>query len=305
MATTASTKVSHTPGPIIVGADSSLWRVTAVEDDDDNVVELASRWVVVATGENAEAKVPELKGRGGFKGGLVHSSEYRSGKEYEGKKVVVVGCGNSGMELCLDLVDHGALPSLSVRSGMHILPRELLGASTFVLAMKLLKLFPVKVVDKILLILAWVVIGDTGKYGIKRPKIGPMELKNTTGKSPVLDVGSLSLIKKGKIKIVPEVESLSNNGAKFVDGRLMEFDSVIFATGYRSNVPLWLKGCDFFSENGKPKAPYPDSWKGENGLYCVGFAGRGLLGASSDAVKVALDVAEKWKSLTFQNPSWS
>lgn len=93
--------------------------MTAVEDDD-NVVEFVSRWVVVATGENAEAKVPELKGRGGFKGGLVHSSEYRSGKEYEGKKVVVVGCGNSGMEMCLDLVEHGALPFLSVRSGVSL-----------------------------------------------------------------------------------------------------------------------------------------------------------------------------------------
>jgi len=82
-----------------------------------------------------------------------------------------------------------------------VLPRELVGTSTFGLAMKLLKWFPVRVVDKILVVLAKITIGDTEKYGISRPKTGPLELKNNTGRSPVLDVGALSLIKKGKIKV--------------------------------------------------------------------------------------------------------
>lgn len=84
----------------------------------DTVVEFVSAWVVVATGENAEIVVPEVKGREGFKGGLMHSSEYKSGREYKGKKVLVVGCGNSGMEMCLDLCEHGALPFMSVRGGV-------------------------------------------------------------------------------------------------------------------------------------------------------------------------------------------
>lgn len=82
------------------------------------VVEFMSRWLVVATGENAEPVMPEMKGREMFHGSVLHSSEYKNGMEYKDKKVLVVGCGNSGMEMCLDLCEHGAIPFLSVRTGV-------------------------------------------------------------------------------------------------------------------------------------------------------------------------------------------
>ena len=81
-------------------------------------VEYLCRWLVVATGENAEPHEPEFEGRGEFVGPVFHSSEYRSGKEFEGKKVLVVGCGNSGMEVALDLCDHKAMASLVVRDSV-------------------------------------------------------------------------------------------------------------------------------------------------------------------------------------------
>lgn len=84
---------------------------------------------------------------------------------------------------------------------MHVLPREILGISTFGLAMALLRWLPLKVVDKCLLIVAHFIFGDTDRLGLKRPKIGPIELKNLTGKTPVLDVGSMSQIKLGNIKV--------------------------------------------------------------------------------------------------------
>nr|XP_029122962.1 indole-3-pyruvate monooxygenase YUCCA8 [Elaeis guineensis] len=275
----------------------SLWRVTTPEELLE-VVEYVSPWLVVATGENAEPVVPKLKGREEFKGSMLHSSEYKSGKEYKGKRVLVVGCGNSGMDLCLDLCEHGAMPFMSVRSAVHVLPREMFGTSTFGLAMKLLKWLPLRMVDRFLLTVARMVIGNTEKYGLKRPELGPLELKNITGKTPVLDVGALTLIRNGRIQIVLEVESLTSNGAKFVDGREMGYDSVVFATGYRSNVTTWLQDSDFISEGGKPKTPFPRGWKGKNGLYCVGFTGRGLPGASADAIKIALDIAESWKKIS-------
>lgn len=212
---------------------SSVSSETLTEPREPEVVEFLSPWLVVATGENAEPVVPEMKGAEGFEGSLLHSSEYKSGVEYEGKSVLVVGCGNSGMEICVDLCEHGAMPFMSVRSGVrsttfvtflyplsslisvislvmhpngnkqvHVLPREMLGTSTFGVAMRLLKWLPTRVVDRFLLIMAKMIIGDTEKYGLKRPKMGPLELKNKTGKTPVLDVGALSLIKAGKIKVV-------------------------------------------------------------------------------------------------------
>jgi hypothetical protein len=75
------------------------------------------------------------------------------------------------------------------------------GLSTFGIAMALLRLFSVPAVDRILLAAARLALGDTGKLGLRRPKTGPMELKNLTGRTPVLDVGTLGHIKTGKIKV--------------------------------------------------------------------------------------------------------
>lgn len=85
---------------------------------------------------------------------------------------------------------------------VHVLPREMFGFSTFGIAMALLKWLPLKLVDKVLLLLATIILGNTDQLGLRRPKTGPIELKNATGKTPVLDVGALSQIKSGKIKVL-------------------------------------------------------------------------------------------------------
>lgn len=74
--------------------------------------------------------------------------------------------------------------------------------STFGVAMALLKWLPLRLVDKFLLAMAHLILGDTDKLGLRRPKTGPIELKNLTGKTPVLDVGCLSQIKSGNIKVI-------------------------------------------------------------------------------------------------------
>lgn len=74
----------------------------------------------MATGENAECVVPEFDGLSDFGGKVVHACEYKSGESFRGKKVLVVGCGNSGMELSLDLCNHNALPSMVVRSSVSV-----------------------------------------------------------------------------------------------------------------------------------------------------------------------------------------
>lgn len=84
---------------------------------------------------------------------------------------------------------------------MHVLPQEMIGRSTFGLSMSLLKWFPVPLVDKFLLLMSWFSVGDTSRLGLHRPDIGPLELKNLSGKTPVIDVGTLAKIKIGHIKV--------------------------------------------------------------------------------------------------------
>ena len=97
---------------------SGLWRVHTSSSGKavQCVREFRARWLVVATGENAEAVVPAFKGMKDYGGKVFHSSRYRNGAQYEGKNVLVVGCGNSGMEIALDLANFGGKPSLVVRS---------------------------------------------------------------------------------------------------------------------------------------------------------------------------------------------
>ncbi|KAL6002159.1 trkA [Asimina triloba] len=271
-----------------------LWRVRSLSTGGTEF-EYICRWLVVATGENAECVVPEIQGLTDFGGSVMHVCDYRSGEIFKDKKVLVVGCGNSGMEVSLDLCNHNALPSMVVRGSVHVLPREVAGKSTFELAMILMKWLPLWLIDKLLLVLAWLVLGSTEKYGLTRPSKGPLELKNTQGKTPVLDIGALSMIKSGKIKVVPGIKKFSPRRVELVNGELLDVDSVILATGYRSNVPSWLQENDFFSRNGFPKQAFPNGWKGNAGLYAVGFTRRGLSGASVDAVRIAEDISGVWK----------
>lgn len=127
------------------------------------------------------------------------------------------------------------------RSQAHVLPREVLGKSVYELAVVMMKWLPLWLVDKILLVLAWFVLGSTEKYGLRRPSVGPLQLKNTQGRTPVLDVGALAKVKSGDIKVVPGIKRFSAGKVELVDGQVLDIDSVILATGYRSNVPQWLQ----------------------------------------------------------------
>ncbi|KAK4482511.1 hypothetical protein RD792_009670 [Penstemon davidsonii] len=276
-----------------------LWRVKTVSKDN-STTEYICRWLVVASGENAEKVVPEFEGLHEFEGNVIHACDYKTGEIYRGKRVLVVGCGNSGMEVCLDLCHHEASPSMVVRSSVHVLPREIFGKSTFELAVSLMKWIPIWLVDKILLAAARLILGNIEKYGLKRPTMGPLQLKNCEGKTPVLDIGTLSRIRSGDIKIVPGIKNFLHGGVELINGEILDVDSIILATGYSSNVPSWLKENEFFSKDGFPISPFPNSWKGKAGIYAVGFTRRGLSGASLDAIKVAQDIGKIWKKETKQ-----
>ncbi|KAL2507996.1 putative indole-3-pyruvate monooxygenase YUCCA8 [Forsythia ovata] len=274
-----------------------LWRVKTVSTSGSTrcEVEYICQWLVVATGENAERVMPEIEGLKNFGGEVIHACDYKSGENFRGKKVLVVGCGNSGMEVSLDLCNHHAKPSMVVRSSVHVLPREIFGKSSFELAIFMLKWLPVWLVDKILLFLAWMILGNMEKYGLKRPSVGPLEMKNTQGKTPVLDIGALEKIRSREISVVHGIKRFSCGMVELVNGEKLEIDSVVLATGYRSNVPYWLQETEFFSKNGFPKTPFPNGWKGKAGLYAAGFTRKGLSGASADALRISQDIAKVWK----------
>ncbi|KAK4774377.1 hypothetical protein SAY86_009312 [Trapa natans] len=266
------------------------WRITArdMNSEGGSEKEYSCRFLVVASGETAEPFVPEVEGLGTFPGKVIHSTMFKSGKEFEASRVLVVGSGNSGMEIALDLANHGVRTSMVVRSPMYILSRRMM-AVAFVL-----KCLPDELVDPILVLLSKLVYGDMPKYGIGRPTEGPLLMKHKYGKYPITDVGTCKKIRSGEIQVLPAIESIEENVMQFKDRRSQPFDSIIFCTGFKRSINNWLQGDNsMLDEDGMCKQSFPNNnWRGKNGLYCVGLARKGLYGAAADALNIADDIKQ-------------
>ncbi|CAO2147203.1 unnamed protein product [Urochloa humidicola] len=268
------------------------WLVTACDTAAGMKIQFMARFLVVATGENAMGVLPKIPGIESFPGETMHSSTYRSGGGYAGKRVLVVGCGNSGMEIAYDLASHGAGTSIVVRGPVHIMTKGLIG-----LGMTLVQHVPITIVDFLIVTIANFTFGNLSRHGIVRPKTGPLLLKAKTGRSCVIDVGTVGLIKKGIIKVFGQISNIIGNRVEFEGGNERYFDAIVFATGYKTTVNLWLKDdkC-MMNSDGLPNKGYPNHWNGDNGLYCTGFAMRGLAGISMDAKNIANDIVSTIES---------
>ncbi|XAR58485.1 Indole-3-pyruvate monooxygenase [Bertholletia excelsa] len=243
------------------------------------------KWDVNARNTSDEF-VPEVEGMNTFTGEVMHSTQYKTGEKYKDKRVLVVGAGNSGMEIALDLADHGAKTSIVVRSPIHILSRGMV-----FMGLILLKYIPYYAVDSLLVILSKLRYGSLAKHGIQRPQEGPFALKVKCGKYPVIDVGAFNKIKSGELQVLPAIESIKGDEVRFDNGKSHPFDVIVFATGFKRSTHKWLKGDDYLlNEDGLPKPSFPNHWKGKNGLYCAGLARRGLYGAAMDAQNIADDI---------------
>ncbi|KAJ0052815.1 hypothetical protein Pint_01068 [Pistacia integerrima] len=285
--------------------ESQKWTVKARNTVSGEIEEYSGRFLVVASGETTDPFTPNIEGMDTFTGEVVHSTSYKNGKAYGDKSVLVVGSGNSGMEIALDLANHGAKTSIVVRSPVHVLTREMV-----YLGLVMLKYVPYGVVDSIMVLLSKLVYGDLSKYGINRPKEGPFFMKVSYGKYPVFDIGTCKKIKSGEIQdhetypvvlskqkhctyaqVLPAIENIRGNEVIFQNGKSHPFDTIVLCTGFKRSTNTWLKGDEhLLNDDGLPKPNFPNHWKGKNGLFCVGLSRRGLYGASADAQNIANEI---------------
>ncbi|KAF7045479.1 hypothetical protein CFC21_054582 [Triticum aestivum] len=266
--------------------EEKCWSIVAHDMAKSTIVKFTAKFLVVASGENSAENIPMIHGLQSFPGDVIHSSSYNSGKSYFGMNVLVVGSGNSGMEISYDLVAHGANTSIIIRSPIHVMTKELIR-----LGMTLARRLPLNLVDTLLVMAANLIFGDLSRYGIRRPKMGPMILKSETGQSAVIDVGTVGLIKKGIIKVQGSISKIMGDIVEFQCSKKISFDAIVFATGYKSTANIWLNnGENMLNGNGLPIKEYPNHWKGENGLYCAGLGRRGLAGIAVDVKNIASDI---------------
>lgn len=251
--------------------------------------------VVVASGYNRRPVVPKWPGQDRFQGTMIHSAEYRNGEPYRGKRVLVVGIGNTGGEIAIDLHEFGAESThICVRSPINVIRRDFLGTPAQVSGILFSKL-PRGVRYPLSKAVARASIGDLSRYGIEWPEIGPMESVERFGRVALIDIGTIDLIKRGAIKVVPGIKCFSESGVEFVNGDTHEYDAVILATGYKPRLDEFLENANELTD----EAGYPVPPAGESkfpGLYFLGFANppTGLLRQIAiDAKRIAADIARK------------
>jgi indole-3-pyruvate monooxygenase len=248
---------------------------------------------VIATGHNARVHLPKWPGQETFSGEVMHSSAYKNAAPYGEKRVLVVGFGNSGGEIAVDLFEHGARPALSVRGPVNVIPRDVLGIPILAIAIPLEKL-PTRVADALSAPAVWLAFGNLDRVGLQKAAEGPFGVIERQGRIPLIDVGTIGLIRKGEIEVRPGLERFDGHDVVFVDGTRERYDAVVLATGYRPTVDAPLERASLLTdEHGNP---CHSGREVARGLYFCGFhvSPTGVLREiAMEAKRIATDMARE------------
>lgn len=227
-----------------------------------------ARALVIASGFSRLPHRPAWAGLSEFAGPVLHSSEYTNGHRFRSQRVLVVGFGNSGAEIALDLSECGADCAVSIRGPVNVVPREVLHVpiTYFALATRHL---PPRVADRLNALTIRLAVGNLTRLGIRKRSDGPTEEIIKAHRIPVVDIGTIAAIRDGKIGVRPAIDSFSRDAVRFADGRTERFDAIVLATGYDTGLHAMFDG-DASALDG---SGYPRAYAGDAapGLYFCGF----------------------------------
>ena len=244
-----------------IDREDGRWVVRAGGDFD------ADR-VVVATGYSNVPFVPDWPGT--FEGELVHSTAYRNPEPFRGRRVLVVGSGNSGAEIAADLSSGGAAEVLlSVRTPPAIVRRDTAGVPTQLLGIASSHL-PVSVADRMASAMRRIAFPDLAPFGLPAPERPYSEFLRRRV-IPVIDVGIVDAVRDGRVRVVPDVIRLDGEAVVLEDGSRVAVDAVLAATGFRPGLEPLVGHLGVLDGRGVPVAHAPDEPPGAPGLHFVGF----------------------------------
>jgi putative flavoprotein involved in K+ transport len=259
---------------------------------------IEARIVVIATGFLNTPRVPDWPGKDSFEGELIHSFDYRTTKRFAGRDVLVVGAGNSGTEIALELAQNGVGRLWnSIRTPPHIIPRNIGRIPITVLTIPSWRL-PRALMDWPSRLLQRKTIGDLSGRGVPTPREGLYTHKQRDHEHvPIMDTGWVDQVKSGRVKVVAAVERFEGRKVVLSDGSTVEPDAVIAATGYHRGLDgiaghLGIVGTD----NGPQVREAGNEHPGAPGLYFIGYL-NSLNGAmwqqSIEARRVARTIAKR------------
>jgi thioredoxin reductase len=216
--------------------------------------------VILANGTLAHPSIPTFDGT--FSGEIIHSSQYKKAASFSGKRVLVVGAGNSGCDIAVDAVHHADSIDLSVRRGYYFVPRYLFGKPADTLNQG--RPLPARIKQFIDTRVLKAFTGDPVRFGFPRPNYRIYE------SHPIVNTLVLGHLGQGDLRIVPAPERFEGNTVHFTDGTEADYDLIVLATGYTLDYPF----VDREHLNWSGMAPelylniFPPAF---NGLYVMGM----------------------------------
>lgn len=238
------------------------WTVTTTDSS------YTSSCLVVAAGNARRPRQPTWPGIENFTGTVLHSSEYTNGSAYAGASALVVGFGNSGGEIAIDLCENGAQTAMSVRGAVNVIPREIAGIPVLSIGIAQQRT-PPRISDKLNAPLLRAIFGDITKLGLRKLPYGPATQMRRDGTIPLIDVGTIDRIKRGDITVHPGIAHFTDDGVRFTDGTDLAVDVVVLATGYEPRVSDFIEAPAAYDEHGTPTSSGHEA--GVPGLYFCGY----------------------------------
>ncbi|MDH6132919.1 dimethylaniline monooxygenase (N-oxide forming) [Kitasatospora sp. MAA4] len=215
------------------------WTVTSRDASGGKVVRTFDQ-VIVASGHHSEPALPNPlpPGASSFGGTILHSMDYQDGRDFAGQRVVVVGLGASGVDIAADLSRHAERTVLSVRRGLHIVPKQMYGMSVDLIAEASWftgRSFEEqqRFVEESLMVAR----GRLSDYGLPEPD-HPIFSSAVTISDEIL-----SRIRHGAVLPKPAIASLDGDRVSFADGTSVEADAIVYCTGFRMAFPFLAAGC--------------------------------------------------------------
>ncbi|MBW9216287.1 NAD(P)-binding domain-containing protein [Mumia sp. zg.B53] len=204
------------------------WVVTTREVSSGSTSTDRVSGVVIANGTLSEPNLPQLKGQ--FDGEVFHTSAYKKATTFAGKRVLIIGAGNSGCDIAVDAVHHAASVDMSVRRGYYFVPKYLFGKPADTLNQG--KPLPPRVKQAIDTRVLKLFTGDPVKLGFPKPDYKIYE------SHPIVNSLILHHLGHGDLSIKPDVDHVDGSTVHFRDGTSRDYDTIVLATGYTLHYPF-------------------------------------------------------------------
>jgi cation diffusion facilitator CzcD-associated flavoprotein CzcO len=218
------------------------------------------RAVVCATGCNWDANMPEVKGQ--FNGEIRHSVTYKKAEEFKGKKVMIIGAGNSGADIACDAATHAQKAFISLRRGYHMIPKHLFGLPVDEVSEKGPQL-PIWLTRIAFQLILRVINGDVRRFGLPKPDHKLFE------SHPLLNAQLLHYLQHGDIQVKPDVSHYDGDHVVFKDGSREQLDLVLYATGYKWSCKY---AADYFEwKGGRPQLYLSIFSRQHHNLFGIGY----------------------------------